>query len=48
MERKENKLSHDSLDNHNDVADVVGDFFDFGKTINSGGKVIIFIWFSKM
>ena len=27
MERKENKLSRDSLDNHNDVADTVGDFF---------------------
>ena len=46
MERKENKLSHDSLDNHNDVDDVVGDFFDFEKAINSGGKDIIFIWIS--
>ena len=40
---------NDSLDNHNDVADdVVGDFFDFEKAklrINSGGKVLIFIWF---
>ena len=44
MERKENKLSHDSLDNHNDVADVVGDFFDFEKAFNSDGKVIIFIY----
>ena len=47
MERKENKLSHDSLDNHNDVADVVGDFFDFEKAFNSGGKIIIFTYESE-